>query len=93
MKRSILLLAIFGFFLAGCATEEKQWYKPGVNYTMAEFQRDQAACTKGQAVDEDCLRARGWVTLTPDKNTIQPMKGGLQTQNPNRYGVGAKPNQ
>ena len=77
--------------LAGCTTsEEKQWYKPGVNYTMADFERDQAACMKNKVLDEDCLRERGWVTLSVDKNTIPPMKGGLQTPDTRRYAPGTK---
>jgi len=80
MTRWMLLLATCAISLAACATEpEKQWYKPGVSYTMADFERDQAACTKNKVVDEDCLKERGWVSLTTDKDTSTRMEGGLQT--------------
>jgi hypothetical protein len=80
MSRWMLLLATYALLLVACATEvEKQWYKPGASYTMAEFQRDQAACTKNKVVDEECLRERGWVAISVDKDTSVPMQGGLQT--------------
>jgi hypothetical protein len=55
------------FFVAACASPpDRQWYKPGGNYTVAEFQRDAAACTKNKNLDEDCLKQRGWVSLSGD---------------------------
>src|SRR5215831_6349445 len=43
MTRWMLLLATCLLSLAACASDsEKQWYKPGVSYTMADFERDQA---------------------------------------------------
>ena len=59
----VCLVAVAG----GCALEpDRQWYKPGGTYTVAEFQRDYAACTKDRKLDEACLRQRGWVSLTGD---------------------------
>ena len=67
MTRRILLLAITTLALGACASEAgKQWYKPGDKYTVAEFQRDQTACTKNRVLDEACLRERGWVAITAD---------------------------
>jgi hypothetical protein len=37
------------------------------SYTTAEFQRDYAACSKGGALDEACLRAKGWVDVKPSR--------------------------
>ena len=63
----MFLLAITTLSLGACASETaKQWYKPGDNYTVAEFQRDQTACTKSRVLDEACLRERGWVAITAD---------------------------
>ena len=63
----MFLLAITTLSLGGCASETaKQWYKPGDNYTVAEFQRDRTACTKNDILDEACLRGRGWVAITAD---------------------------
>ena len=52
--------------LAGCATE-KQWMKVGEPYTTAEFRRDYAECTRKNGLDEECMRARGWVDMKPSK--------------------------
>jgi len=63
----MVLLAIAMSSLGACASDTgKQWYKPGDNYTVAEFQRDQTACTKNRVLDEACLRERGWVAITAD---------------------------
>ena len=69
MARRILLLAIATLLLGACAFETpKQWYKPGDNYTVAEFQRDQTACTKNRVLDEACLRERGWAAISADED-------------------------
>ena len=53
--------------LGACSLDpEKQWYKPNGSYTAADFDRDSKACTKDRVLDEDCLRARGWVSLSGD---------------------------
>jgi hypothetical protein len=65
------LLALMALLIAGlvtgCGTVDKQWMKVGESYTTAEFRRDYAECSKGGRLDEDCLRARGWVELSPTK--------------------------
>lgn len=69
MKRLIVLLPITILMLGGCSdTGDKQWYKPNVNYTAADFERDRVACTdkKTKILDEDCLKGRGWVALGGD---------------------------
>jgi hypothetical protein len=59
--------------IGGCASEpEKQWYKPGGSYTMAEFERDRAACTKSRALDEACLKERGWIAISGDRAAPAP---------------------
>lgn len=75
----IFLLATTLLALAACfAVEvEKQWTKPGGNYTIAEFKQDQAACTKNKVLDEECLKQRGWVPLSGDREppVKQPLPG------------------
>jgi hypothetical protein len=71
MRRMILLLPVAAFALAACspsAGSDKQWYKPNVDYTAADFERDRAACTdkKKKALDEDCMKQRGWASLGAD---------------------------
>jgi len=70
MKRLTALLPIAALILTACseAPPEKQWYKPNVNYTAADFERDRATCTdkKTKTLDEDCMKDRGWVALGAD---------------------------
>ncbi len=64
----VFLLAATLLAPAACTFEpEKQWYKPGGNYTIAEFKQDQAACTKNRVLDEECLKQRGWIWLSGDR--------------------------
>jgi hypothetical protein len=66
--RSLGLLPLALLPLAGCASApEKQWYKAGGSYTLAEFERDRRECTKDRVLDEQCLRQRGWISLSPDR--------------------------
>ena len=71
MGRLIILLSVAALALAACSAfsgePEKQWYKPNVNYTAADFERDRAACTdKKKLLDEDCMKQRGWASLGGD---------------------------
>ena len=70
--------------LAGCATE-KYWMKVGEPYTTAEFRRDYAECskTKNDKLDEECLRARGWVEMKPSKGDRAAMPPPTPT--PDKY--------
>ena len=72
MRAFLLCCAVLGL-LAACGSSEKQWYKPNAEYTVAEFQRDRTACEKKGELDEECLRQRGWVSLTPDKDKAPPV--------------------
>lgn len=58
-----LLVAVVA---AGCA-QDKEWMKIGQTYSTEDFRRDYAACSKGGNLDEACMRARGWVSVTPGK--------------------------
>jgi PBP1b-binding outer membrane lipoprotein LpoB len=69
MKRLLLLLSVAALMLAACSSSEseKQWYKPNVNYTAADFERDRLACTdKRKVLDEGCMKQRGWTALSGD---------------------------
>ena len=78
MSARVFALLAIALSLSACVPDqEKQWYKPGGNYTTAEFERDQASCTKDKKLDEDCLRALGWVSLSADPyRGAAPMQGG-----------------
>lgn len=66
--RVVLLGTLLSIGLQGCGGGEpkRQWLKFGQPYTEAEFQRDKAECMRGKKLDVDCMRARGWVDVTPD---------------------------
>lgn len=69
MRRFILLLPVAALALAACSSSasDKQWYKPNVDYTAADFERDRVVCTdKKKVLDEDCMKQRGWVALGGD---------------------------
>ncbi len=69
MRRLILLLPAATLALAACSSSGsgKQWYKPNVDYTAADFERDRLACTdKKKVLDEDCMKERGWDALGGD---------------------------
>jgi|SRR5262245_47381051 hypothetical protein len=71
MRPICLPLTVFAVaaVLAGCAAD-KQWMKVGESYTTAEFRRDYTECSaksKTGTVDDDCMRARGWVDVKPSK--------------------------
>ena len=75
-RYGLLLLVIALLLPIGCSSErERQWSKPGGNYTTAEFTRDSNECTpKGKDLDEQCMKQRGWVPLTADREGPSPMK-------------------
>jgi len=65
--RGAVLGALWGIAFWGCAGDpERQWQKFNQPYTEAEFKRDKAECTRGGKLDVACMRARGWVDVTPD---------------------------
>jgi len=78
-----VLLPIAALILAACSAGEtdKQWYKPNVSYTAADFDRDRAACTdkKTKLLDEGCMKERGWAALGgdigPAVKAPEPSKG------------------
>ena len=82
MRRLILILPVAALALAACsssADSAKQWYKPNVDYTAADFERDRLACTdKKKVFDEDCMKQRGWAALggdiTPSVKPPDPTK-------------------
>jgi len=65
--------ALLAGAVAGCSTDrDVQWYKPNVDYTVADFNRDRTACEKNGKIDKACLRERGWMPLTADKEPAPP---------------------
>lgn len=49
---------------AGCASEPtRDWMKVNERYTVEDFRRDHAACTRSGKLDEACMRSRGWIDV------------------------------
>jgi len=69
MRRWTVLLAFgLGLALSGCdSATERQWMKVNEKYTTADFRRDHEACSKGGRLDDNCMRSRGWVAVSPGK--------------------------
>ena len=75
--------------LAACSSSgdpDSQWYKPTVDDTAADFERDRVACTdkKKKVLDEGCMQQRGWVALGGDIGS--PVKPPDPTKNPSTKG-------
>ena len=73
----------------GCTSAaDVEWMKVGQPYTAADFRRDYKECDKTDKL-EDCLRGRGWVSVTAPtapKQTGTDMRTGPGTssQTPGR---------
>ena len=84
-SRLLLLLFIVSTLPVACSTErQRQWVKPGAEYTTAEFVRDRDGCTKSNELDEKCMKEKGWVPITGDR-TPDPPPPPRQTPRGPRY--------
>ena len=87
MRNRIVLIAM-SIALGACASaDNKEWMKVDQKYTAAEFRRDYAACSKGAGVDEECMRAKGWVAVSPGAappKVVAPSQPGPPTGITNR---------
>ena len=61
---SVLGLAVV---TTGCATDQREWMKVDQKYTTEEFRRDLEQCTVKGKLDDECMKSKGWVTVTPPK--------------------------
>jgi hypothetical protein len=80
-----LLLAALA--MCACGTDTREWMKLDQTYTTAEFRRDLQECTIKGKLDDDCMKSRGWVAVTPPK--LEQKKDDPLSQpagrNPRRY--------
>ena len=84
VNRLVTFLCAIAIAASACSlAPDKQWLKPGQTYTVAEFRRDEVACTKDRKLDEDCMRQRGWVALSGD---AAPKAKTLEEQERERRG-------
>ena len=91
MSARWLLIACGVLVVAGCnSAAEVEWMKVGQPYTAAEFRRDYSVCDKTDKLEE-CLRNRGWVSVTapmaPKQTTpdIRTPQGSGVTTGGRRY--------
>jgi hypothetical protein len=62
---AVLLVALA---VSACGNDSREWMKLDQTYTIAEFRRDLQECTLKGKLDDDCMKARGWVAVTPPKS-------------------------
>src|SRR5262245_44158880 len=81
MRIQTALIAVsVALALGACASDEnKEWMKVDQRYTVAEFRRDYAACSRGATLDDACMRSKGWVAVSPGS-------GGPKSAEPARPG-------
>lgn len=62
------LVALFaaGLLSACGSADNREWMKVNERYTVEDFRRDHAACSKGGKLDDACMRSRGWVDVRSD---------------------------
>ena len=76
-----ILSVLFGVSLmvalAGCgASDNREWMKVDEKYTTEDFRRDYRECSKSGKLDDECLRRRGWVSVTAgqeEKRKVDPL--------------------
>jgi len=68
MRRSLrAVVVLVALASCACGSDTREWMKLDQTYTTAEFQRDLKECTIKGKLDDDCMKARGWVAVTPPK--------------------------
>jgi hypothetical protein len=67
MQAFIALIALgVALALGACASEDnKEWMKLDGRATEADLKRDYTACSKSGKLDEECMRSRGWLAVSP----------------------------
>ena len=68
MRRKLtLFLLLASLAMGACGVDRREWMKLDSTYTTAEFRRDLQECTIKGKLDDDCMKAHGWVAVTPPK--------------------------
>jgi hypothetical protein len=85
--RIALLIVLSSLGLVGCASDDREWMRVagGSANTKQEFQRDYRECTRKGALDEACMRQRGWVPVNPVKPDAPKSMDPLPSRGRGRY--------
>ena len=68
MRRNVRAVVVsIALAMCACGSDTREWMKLNQTYTTAEFRRDLQQCTVKGKLDDDCMKARGWVAVTPPK--------------------------
>ncbi len=66
--RSVLVCLGLAVALTACGSlDDREWMKVDQRYTTEEFRRDYRECSKDGKLDDECMKSRGWVAVTPGK--------------------------
>lgn len=65
-----MVLLVLGLASGCSASDERQWMKVNERYTVQEFRRDHAECTRDKTLDDECMRRKGWVDLSAGGDKI-----------------------
>ena len=66
LSRWVIGFAVAGLLSACASADNREWMKVNERYTVEDFRRDHAACSKGGKLDDACMRSRGWVDVRTD---------------------------
>ncbi len=79
MKIPLRLALLVAVGATACApAPDRQWMKTGP-YTVEEFQRDTAACSRDGELDADCMQTKGWIAVQPVQPEQPQKKQGSPT--------------
>ena len=70
----LALTGALALLLVACARDDRQWMKVNTSYTVEEFRRDYAECSRSGKLDDACMRSRGWVDMSSkmEKPAVPP---------------------
>ncbi|HSE91839.1 MAG TPA: hypothetical protein VLF19_00925 [Methylomirabilota bacterium] len=66
--RAAFVAVLVVLAVSACAEPEREWLKVNQPYSAEEFRRDIAACTQGSALDEECMKGRGWISVSAKRS-------------------------
>ena len=62
-----LVAGVLTVAACGSAADDREWMKVNERYTIQDFRRDHAECTRSGKLDDVCMRNRGWVDVSARK--------------------------